>query len=652
METNLVISICSLINILILSIVFFSKKRIKKFDNKIYGYLIIVVLLDLLTEMASYLLLKNGMASTSVMYILFNRLTLFWYSLWIVLFAMYMFSVIYETENIKELFNIKIVKVLVSLYFGEILVIFFGSLEFKNIGELFIPMGLSTYVVYIEAFIYDLILFGLIIIKYTSVLKKLKQILPLLVTFVLGIFISLIQFANPDIFLISSLFVITTFVMYFTIENPDVKLVEYEKTEKERAEAASLAKSEFLSSMSHELRTPLNAIVGLSEDIDSFNDKVPEEVREDTKDIINASNTLLEIIGSILDISKIESGKLDIVEENYDPREEFESVAKINRTKFAEKNLEFNVSIAENLPEVLFGDRIRIKQILNNFLSNAYKYTDGGHVDYIVNWLDASQSLQIIVKDTGRGVKPEDIDKLFAKYDRLGVEKTSNVQGTGLGLNITKTLIDLMGGTVKVDSEYMVGSTFTVVLPQKIGDKEALEALKRESERKIEKVDYSGKRLLVVDDNMLNIKVFKKAVRDYNFTIDECYNGKEALEKIEMNNNYDIVLMDIKMPIMGGEEAIKYIRAMPNFNSVIIALTADAMTGAFEKYTAMGFDDYLPKPFTRDVVSRKLTSILGDGKEEKKVIKKENLENTAVINVEHAEVTVNNYNVNNNENKE
>ena len=209
-----------------------------------------------------------------------------------------------------------------------------------------------------------------------------------------------------------------------------------------------------------------------------------------------------------------------------------------------------------------------------------------------------------------------------------------------------------MGGTVKVDSEYMVGSTFTVVLPQKIGDKEALEALKRESERKIEKVDYSGKRLLVVDDNMLNIKVFKKAVRDYNFTIDECYNGKEALEKIEMNNNYDIVLMDIKMPIMGGEEAIKYIRAMPNFNSVIIALTADAMTGAFEKYTAMGFDDYLPKPFTRDVVSRKLTSILGDGKEEKKVIKKENLENTAVINVEHAEVTVNNYNVNNNENKE
>ena len=274
----------------------------------------------------------------------------------------------------------------------------------------------------------------------------------------------------PDAFILNFLISIMDVILFFTIENPDVRLVEYEKREKELAISASEAKTAFLSSMSHELRTPLNAIVGLSEDIMSYQDKVPQEVREDSIDIVNASNTLLELIGNILDISKIEGGKLEIIEADYLPHEEIESLLKIMRTKMEEKDLTFNIYIDPNIPECLYGDRLRIKQIINNFLSNAAKYTEKGFVNFGVRWFN--NGLQIRVVDSGRGIKKEDMDKLFQKFERLHVEKTSSVQGTGLGLAITKNLVDLMGGQITVSSEFGKGSTFDVYIPQKIGNKD------------------------------------------------------------------------------------------------------------------------------------------------------------------------------------
>ena len=365
--------------------------------------------------------------------------------------------------------------------------------------------------------------------------------------------------------------------------------------------------------MSHELRTPLNAIIGLSEDIESFKHSVPEDVREDSEDIINASNTLLEIVGNILDISKIESGKLEIVNTYYNPREEFESLSKIMRTKVAEKPIDFIINISPNIPKVLYGDRLRIKQIINNFLSNAIKYTEKGQVEFKVDWISESNALDISVRDTGNGIKEEDKDKLFAKFERLQVEKVSSVQGTGLGLSITKDLIELMNGTLDVQSEYKKGSIFRVMIPQVIGSEEELNKLKEQLAFEEINIDYSGKKLLIVDDNELNIKVLNKAIKSYNFLIDEAHNGKECIEKINQGNTYDLVLLDILMPVMGGEETIKHLKSFPNFNTPVIALTADAMSGAEERYKSMGFDGYMSKPFSREMIAKKLYSVFGSG---------------------------------------
>lgn len=601
--------IMSFIYLLVVIVAYFSKKKIKSPENSIFSSTLIITIVGLIFSFISYFLVKSGIKSNDALYIWSNRLILLYYNLWGVIFTSYI--AILSTNSNKEQKYIRNRKItLVAMVISAILALVL-PFEIKEIDGLLLPTGLSVNCTYIISGIAVFIMIILLIGDYQNF--KSKKYIPLYSFLVMGMFCLMAQYVNPKLMLFTPLQVFICVIIYFTIENPDIKLVEYEKTEKERAEAASLAKSEFLSSMSHELRTPLNAIVGLSEDIESFNDKVPKEVREDTVDIVNASNTLLEIIGSILDISKIESGKLDIVESDYAPKDEFESIAKILRTKASEKNLEFNVSISDRIPDVLFGDRLRIKQIINNLLSNAIKYTDHGRVNFFVNWLDASGALSITVSDTGRGVKPEDIDKLFSKYDRLGVEKTSNVQGTGLGLAITKTLIDLMGGTVEVKSEYLIGTTFSVTIPQKLGDAERLESIKMAQMYVPKDLDFSGKKLLVVDDNLLNIKVFKKAIKDLNFEVDECYNGQEALDKIELNNDYDIIFMDIKMPVMDGEEAIGHLINMPNFKTPVVALTADAMTGSNNKYINMGFSDYMSKPFSRKVIAVKLDTILNKG---------------------------------------
>ena len=604
-------SISGLIFIIIFIIYFFAKTHVKNIDTNIYGYLLITTFVGILFDIIIYIIFKYGAGYKSFSFIFLSKSEFAYYEIWLLIFGFYIYSSIYSQKNDGKIdmeYIKKIKNILIIIGIAIYCIIFILPSSFSEVNNVIVPGGIAITISYIFIVIEFAIILLIALFNFKYILNK--KYIPLLFLIIGVLVLLIIQAMFPDAFILNFLISIMDVILFFTIENPDVRLVEYEKREKELAISASEAKSAFLSSMSHELRTPLNAIVGLSEDILSYKDQVPQVIREDSIDIVNASNTLLELIGNILDISKIEGGKLELVEADYLPHEEIESLLKIMRTKMEEKNLDFNIYIDPNIPECLYGDRLRIKQIIKNFLSNAAKYTEKGSVSFGVRWIN--NGLQIRVADTGRGIKEEDKPKLFEKFERLHVEKTSSVQGTGLGLAITKNLVDLMGGTISVASVYEKGSTFDVFLPQKIGNKENIVRENLSVEDKLPN-DYTGKKVLVVDDNKLNIKVLKKAIATFNFEIDECYDGKQALDKINANK-YDLILMDIMMPVMGGEETMSILNQKSDFNTPVIALTADATTGAKERYLACGFKDYLAKPFSRDIISQKLDNVLGNTK--------------------------------------
>ena len=316
-----------------------------------------------------------------------------------------------------------------------------------------------------------------------------------------------------------------------------------------------------------------------------------------------------------MDINKIESDKVEIIEVPYDFKKELTTLVKVNKVRIGTKQVEMRLDIAEDIPYELLGDKLHIKQILNNLISNAIKYTNEGYIEVSAKCINEGDkcTLLISVKDTGIGIKEENIKKLFNKFERLDVEKNTTTEGTGLGLAITKKLVDLMGGKINVSSKFGTGSIFVVSIPQKISkmnkDLTETQLIDIGVIKERVNIDYSNKSILIVDDNKLNIKVAKKSIDTLGFKeVDECYNGKECVEKV-LNKHYDVILMDIMMPVMNGEVALEELKKIPNFNTPVIALTADAIAGSEEKYKSEGFIDYLSKPFSKDQIKEKLKGI-------------------------------------------
>ena len=419
-------------------------------------------------------------------------------------------------------------------------------------------------------------------------------------------------------------------LMVFTDITEEIELAD-------KYAAASQAKSRFLANMSHEIRTPINGIMGMNAILlDELNDGNTEEARQYAVNINSASQTLLSIINDILDISKIESGKMELISVEYEIFSVLNDCCNMTFSRAEEKGLRFFMDIDPNIPSVLYGDEVHFRQIINNFLSNAVKYTPSGHITLSLKELSRSGGmvkLSVEVSDTGIGIKPEDINKLFGNFTRLDEQKNRYIEGTGLGLSLTEKLVKLMGGEITVKSEYGKGSVFGAVITQKIVNSAPVgnftERYNKFVDQKKEKsavTELYGVSILVVDDVEMNIQVVKGMLKRTHADVDTAYSGSECLEKIA-EKRYDIIFLDHMMPEMDGIETFERMKRLEhkNKNTPVIILTANALVGAKEMYLETGFADYLSKPVRRDELIEMIIKNIPEGtvSNERAVIKAE-----------------------------
>ena len=606
--TNLYFSIAGFFCAILIMFMFFSKEKVNSVETKLYGVMIISSFMDIILSIVIlFIAYINYNSITYNLICILNKIDFIHYILWPSLMFIYVFYITYnEKKEFKKSFN-SICKGIVIAAFLAILIEIFLPITLYNIDGYMAVYGVGVNFVY---FI-DLIYLVLIVLMLVMNIKKIfrRKYTPIFALIFFMIVAAVVRVMNPTLIIIPAIIVYIDLIMYFTIENPDLKMVKELEYAKSNAERANNAKTEFLSSMSHEIRTPLNAIVGFSNSI--LEEDNVDEIKAEAKDIIMASNNLLEIVNGILDISKIEAGKMEIVNVNYKPRVIFNDLVKLIKPRIGEKPIELKTSFSDDIPYELYGDMGKVKEIITNLLTNAAKYTDKGIIDFSVSCINEKNysKLVISVEDTGRGIKPEKIDKLFTKFNRLEEDRNTTLEGTGLGLAITKSLVEMMGGKIIVQSKYGSGSKFTVYLKQGIvsmnnNGKEKEEVIVEDKE-----LDYSNKKVLIVDDNNLNIKVASRMLKNYNITPDCVSSGMECLEKVGANK-YDLILLDDMMPKMSGVETLAKLKNDDSFDTPVVVLTANAISGMREKYIKDGFCDYLAKPIDKLELRRVLNEYL------------------------------------------
>ena len=590
----------------LLMITFFCKERIPSYENKVFKIIIVVSFIGLLLHIGCFLTMTYAGIDTFINFLI-TRLYLVYLIAWMSLFTLYVMVICYPKNVTEEIFQKYLTRILaIGLIF--VFLALFLQLDFHMDSKYIYSYGQSVNSVYLFS---SLCILLWTIYLFRNLKKiKMKKYTPIFAFMILGGVAMAVQKKYPGLQLITSLETFICYLMYFTIENPDVKLNNQLKEAKIAAEKANTAKTEFLSSMSHEIRTPLNAIVGFSNML--LEDKnLPENAKDEIKDIVMASDNLLEIVNGILDISKIEAGKLEIVNTEYDFNKVTTELIALTKGRLGDKPIELITKIDGTIPRVLYGDASRLKQICVNILTNAVKYTKEGSITFSINSVVKNNICRLIisVEDTGIGIKQENLSKLFNKFERLDLKDNITIEGTGLGLAITKKLVDLMHGKIVVQSVYGKGSKFTVSIDQRIVKNPTIKV--DAPVVKNDDIKVNNKLVLVVDDNKINLKVAERLLSTYGINSECVESGFNCLDNLKNGKKYDLILMDDMMPKMSGVETLHKIKKeISTFNTPVIALTANALTGMREKYLSDGFNDYLAKPINKDELNRIINEYL------------------------------------------
>ena len=583
----------ALVYIILLMFIYFSKRRYKSKENKIYSILIITSFIGVLLELGCRLTipLLNEIPKTTF---LITKLYLVYLLTWVTLLSLYTFIIVNKSQSKFKHTKISII----ITYIINIIIIFYLPINYYNDGELMYTYGLSVYWVYIVSFVYIIISIINILLSKTNL--KDKKLIPIIAFIIIGTITTIIQLINPGMLLVTSMETFVTVLMYFTIENPDMKMLEEVNKEKKISDNANQEKSMFLFNMTKEIRN-------ISRNIDDHADNILSEVSKEETNIENIGDNAREIkydiskfntmTNDILDVSNIDASNIKIYNTKFNIKLIIKGLVSIYKEKCQEKGLEFRTDIASDIPEYLYGDSINLKKVMITLLDNAIKYTNNGYVELSVNFVKKLDICRLIIsiEDSGIGIKPEELDTIFyKKKEELNRNNLKN------NLYTAKKIITMMEGTIIANSDYNKGTTMKIVLDAKIVPTKENVYIK----------EYDNKKILLVDDSETCEKIIKKLLRGSNITIERTEYGKYCLDKIRSKEKYDLILIKDELKPLDGYTIMTKLQEIRNFNIPCILLTKNTNVEYDDSYQKYGFKDYIIKSNDKNKILNTLDKYL------------------------------------------